>query len=178
MDFSVVGVQIWLVCTHSRSFLHADLGKDKVILHTFSLWSWFLQHGSHVEVPWAILFMMSSLVWLWGHKGHSHRDLGDQNHGFPASVGKQVGSRVWSMRKLILCEREWNHLVTPPEHGLLVTSFFFSLFFFIRRGVDTETEKSRPCDDRGRDWSNAGPSHGMPRIPPPEARNSHGRALP
>lgn len=37
--FCVVVVQIWLMCTHSHSFLLADLGKDKVILHTGSLWS-------------------------------------------------------------------------------------------------------------------------------------------
>ena len=49
--FCVVVVQIWLMCTHSHSFLLADLGKDKVILHTGSLWSQLLQHGGHVEVP-------------------------------------------------------------------------------------------------------------------------------
>lgn len=58
MYFSVVAVQI---CSNLAR-VHADLGKDKVILHTFSLWSWFLQHGGHVEVPWDILFMMSNLV--------------------------------------------------------------------------------------------------------------------
>lgn len=32
------------------------------------------------------------------------------------------------------------------------------------RNVDRETKKARPRDDRGRDWSNTGPSQRMPRI--------------